>query len=77
MKITNNTKQTLDFNLKGKAKDGVPPTGSVAPGATEDLDVVEDAKFNGYVFAGAISVPAKVAEKVEASVTSEAPVKGK
>jgi hypothetical protein len=75
MKITNNTRETLDFTLTGKAKDGVPPTGSVAPGETADLDVIEDARFQGAVLAGAISVPAKTATKVEAAVTE--PAKGK
>ncbi|MBB3020643.1 hypothetical protein FHR70_003729 [Microvirga lupini] len=78
MRIQNNTRETLSFNLKGKAKDGHPPTGSIAPGEVEDLDVdPEDAQFKGRVVAGAISVPAKVAEKVEATVAVEAPAKGK
>lgn len=76
MKITNNTRETLNFNLKGNAKDGVPPTGSVAPGETEDLDLdPADPQVQGRILAGAISVPAKVAEKVEATVS--APTKGK
>ena len=71
MKITNNTRETLSFNLKGKARDGNPLTGSVAPGETADLDVdPEDAQVKGRIFAGAISVPASVATKVEASVSA-------
>jgi hypothetical protein len=72
MKIQNNTRETLSFNLKGKARDGHPPTGSIAPGEVADLDVdPEDAQFKGRIFAGAISVPKNVAEKVEASVAAE------
>jgi hypothetical protein len=75
MKITNNTRQTLDFVTTGKVKDGVPPTGSVKPGETADIDIIENAHFKGLVLAGAISVPAKTAEKVEAAVAE--PTKGK
>lgn len=78
MKITNNTTQTLDFIVAGKPKDGVPPTGSVAPGETEDLDVSpDDAKLRGCIFAGAVSVPASVERKVETAIASPAPAAGK
>ncbi len=72
MKITNNTRETMSFVLNGKAKDGNPPTDSIEPGETKDLDVdPESAQVKGRIFAGAVTVPAKVAEKVEASVAAE------
>ncbi len=78
MRIQNNTRETLSFNLKGKAKDGHPQTGSIAPGEIEDLDVdPADPQLQGRIFAGAISVPKNVAEKVEATVATEATPKGK
>lgn len=68
MKITNHTREPLSFVVRGKAKDGVPPTGTIAPGATEDLDVdPNDAQLQGRILAGAVSVPARIAEKVEAA----------
>lgn len=78
MRIQNNTRETLDFVLKGKPKNGAAHTGSIAPGEIEDLDVdPESAQFKGYIFAGAISVPKNVAEKVEASVADPVSTKGK
>lgn len=79
MKITNNTRETMSFTLNGKAKDGNSPTDSIEPGETKDLDVdAESAQVKGRIFAGAISVPAKIAEKVEASVAADlAPSKAK
>lgn len=70
MRISNNTRETIDLIVEGKPKDGVPPTKHIAPGATEDLNVVEDARFQGLVLAGAISVPARVADKVESVVAA-------
>jgi hypothetical protein len=54
-KITNDTNRVLDFVVKGEAKDGVPPTVSIAPGETKDIDVDEkDGMLQGYLHAGAI-----------------------
>jgi len=69
MKITNNTRDPLDFVINGKAKDGNAPTATVQPGETADIDVVENAQFEGRVLAGAITVPTRTASKVEAAAT--------
>ncbi|RAI44706.1 hypothetical protein [Rhodoplanes roseus] len=59
-RITNHTRQTLDFVIPGKPKDGVPPTASVRPGETADIDVREDDPvLLGRIAAGAVSVDAK------------------
>ena len=59
MRITNRTRQTLDFIVAGAPKDGVPPTGSIEPGETKDLDVrADDPVLAGRMLAGAVSVEA-------------------
>lgn len=55
-KITNNTREVIDFIVKGNAKDGVPPTESLKPGETRDIDAVDNATYQGRVFAGAVTV---------------------
>lgn len=71
-KITNNTRQTLDFVVAGKAKDGVPPTKSIEPGETADLDVdVNRSQFRGRVLSGAITVSQAVADKAAAAATGD------
>jgi len=55
-KITNNTREVMDFIVKGAAKDGVPPTDSLKPGETRDIDAVDNATYQGRVLAGAITV---------------------
>jgi hypothetical protein len=74
MKMTSNASQTLNFNKKnGKVRDGVPETVHLDPGATDDLDVdPNDPAFRGCVLAGAITVPASVAEKAEAAAAAPA-----
>lgn len=79
MKVTNNTRETLNFNVKGgKVKDGVPETCHIEPGETADLDIDQDsAAVQGYVAAGAISVPDKVAQRVESQVAAPPASKAK
>ncbi len=55
-KITNNTREVMDFIVKGNAKDGVPPTESIKPGESRDIDAVDNATYQGRVLAGAITV---------------------
>jgi hypothetical protein len=65
--ITNNTTDTLDFVVSGKAKDGVPPTESVGPGETKSVDAIDSARFRGYLASGAISVKgSRAAAKADA-----------
>jgi hypothetical protein len=74
MKITNIGRKNVTLVLKGPAKDGHPPTGSIPPGETVDLDVVENAQFQGLVLSGAISVPSgseKKAAKAAGSTPSQ------
>jgi hypothetical protein len=69
MRLTNTTRdQTLDFVVKGEAKDGVPPTESLAPGETRNLAVdPESAAIKGALVAGVITVESgKAAAKSEA-----------
>lgn len=55
-RITNNTRGTLDFVIKGPAKDGVPPTDHIDGGETKNIDAVEDGTYRGYLIGGAISL---------------------
>lgn len=56
-KITNHTRQTLDFVVVGKPKDGVPPTKSIGPGETVDIDVRDnDPVLLGRIAAGAVTL---------------------
>lgn len=75
MKITNTSRfNTHNFVLNGAAKDGVPPTGHVAPGETADLDInmdVETVHVQALANAGEIGpVDAKRKEKAENKVPS-------
>lgn len=58
MQITNRLNITRDFVVKGEAKDGVPPTESLAPGETRDIDVAdpESGILQGMVVGGAIEI---------------------
>lgn len=57
MRLTNNSPIVQDFVVKGAAKDGVPPTESLAPGETKDIDVVDEnaASVQGRLIAGTVS----------------------
>lgn len=68
-RIRNDTTQTLDFIVSGAATNGVPPTDSIAPGETKDIDVDEnDATYQGRIIAGAIvAVGAKPAKPAKPS----------
>jgi len=66
MRITNHTRETLDFIVRGKAKNGVAPTGSVAPGLTKDLDVdPNDPQLRGRLRSGAVSLSDGAADTAE------------
>jgi hypothetical protein len=58
MQITNRLSVTLDFVVKGEPKDGVPPTESLAPGETRNIDVAdpESGVIRGRVIGGAIEI---------------------
>lgn len=57
MRIKNNAELTLNFVVRGQAVDGVPPTASIAPGETKDIDTdPNSAMVVGYQRSGAISV---------------------
>jgi adenine deaminase len=74
MKITNTSRNnTHNFVLNGAAKDGVPPTGHVAPGETADLDInldVEAAHLQALINASEIAAPDRVVKKIEAKTES-------
>ena len=53
-RLTNMTRDVLDFIVRGAPKDGVPPTESIAPGETRDIDGVENATYHGRIAAGAV-----------------------
>lgn len=53
-RLTNTTRETISLIVKGDAKDGVPPTESLAPGETRDIDAVENASYRGHLAAGAL-----------------------
>jgi hypothetical protein len=56
--ITNLTTQALDFVVKGEPKDGVPPTESVQPGETRNVDLLDEQAGDvvGRVVGGAIRI---------------------
>jgi len=58
MQITNLSEATQDYVIKGEIKNGVPPTESLAPGETKNIDVLdsEAAQIIGRVVAGTIRV---------------------
>lgn len=76
MKITNTSRyNTHNFVLNGKAKDGVPPTGHVGPGESDDLDInmdVEAAHLKALASSGEVSVPASIAAKAEKMAAANA-----
>lgn len=55
-RLTNNTRETIDFIVKGNAKDGVPLTESLKPGETREIDAIDNATYQGRVVAGSITV---------------------
>ncbi len=57
-RITNNTREVMDFIVKGAAKNGVPPTESLKPGETRDIDAIDNTTYQGRVVAGSIAVVA-------------------
>lgn len=72
MRIKNHTRETLNFNLRGKAKNGHPVTGSVAPGEVKDLDVdPDDPQLQGRIIARAVSVVKSAPEKTEAPAAKD------
>lgn len=76
-RMTNTTRRTLNFVVKGPAKNGVPPTDHIEPGETKDLDVdMDSANVRGHILAGTITVADKIADKVTAAV-AEDPARGR
>jgi hypothetical protein len=53
-RLTNATKETISLIVKGAAKNGVPPTESLKPGETRDLDVVENGAYRGRIKMGSL-----------------------
>jgi hypothetical protein len=67
MKITNlHRNDTINFLVKGNPKDGVPPTDSIAPGESKDIDLrdPESAEIKGMIIAGLIRVPGAEAKRL-------------
>jgi hypothetical protein len=57
VKVTNNTRETVNFVTKGNPKNGVPPTDHVEPGQTKAIDVdPESRELKAAVFAGRVSI---------------------
>ena len=56
--VTNLTDIVIDFVVKGEPKDGVPPTESVAPGETKNVDFLDEqaGEVVGRVAVGAIRI---------------------
>lgn len=81
MKITNTSRNnTHNFVLNGAAKDGVPPTGHVGPGEAADLDInmeIEAVHLKALADSGEISMPDRVAARVEAKAATPAAEKTK
>lgn len=72
MKIKNLSRETLNFVVDGKPnKDNVPPTDSVAPGESKDIDILDTeggkAQIAAHVAAGLIEVSGAGAKALEAS----------
>jgi hypothetical protein len=55
-RLTNRTRETIDFIVKGNAKDGVPPTESLAPGETRNIDAIENATYRGRLASGLVTL---------------------
>lgn len=53
--LTNRTRETMDFIVKGNAKDGHPPTESLAPGESRNIDVLENATYRGRLASGSVT----------------------
>lgn len=62
-RLTNTTKETISLVVKGAAKNGVPPTESLKPGETRDLDVVENGAYRGRIKMGSLVVAAASSER--------------
>lgn len=54
VRLTNTTKEIISLVIKGAAKNGVPPTESLKPGETRDLDVVENGAYRGRIKMGSL-----------------------
>lgn len=56
--VTNLTQIVIDFVVKGEPKDGVPPTESVQPGETKNVDFLDEqaGEVAGRVAVGAIRI---------------------
>ncbi len=56
-KITNMSRNTMSFVVKGEAKDGVPPMDSILAGESKSLDVdIKSAQIVGALAVGAITI---------------------
>jgi hypothetical protein len=55
-RLTNRTRETIDFIVKGDAKDGVPPTESLAPGETRNINAIDNATYRGRLASGMVDV---------------------
>jgi hypothetical protein len=54
--LINRTRETVDFIVKGNAKNGVPPTESLASGETRNIDVIENATYRGRIASGVVAL---------------------
>lgn len=72
VQVTNNTREEINFSTG--SKDGEPIVKTVAPGATESVDLPADhPQIVGHAHAGAITVGGKPAQRaVEKAVASAA-----
>jgi hypothetical protein len=76
MKIKNIHRESLDFVVAGKAKDGVPPTASLAPGEEDEIDLPDNDYsrdlVKARVAAGMIEVSGAGAKAVASSAPAAA-----
>ena len=71
MQIVNTSRHnTHNFVLNGEAKDGVPPTGHVAPGESADLDINMDIEA---AHVQALANAAEIAEVDQAATRQKKP----
>jgi hypothetical protein len=74
MKVTNNTRETLDFVVPGTNNKGVADTVSIAPNETKSLSLESDhAVLNTYALMGAVTIEGASQKKIEAAVAAGAP----
>jgi hypothetical protein len=62
-RLTNTTTETINLVVKGDAKNGVPPTASLKPGETREIDVVENGAYRGRVKMGSLVATAAPIER--------------